>query len=273
MARQVVQVSFGSSWSRTVETPLFQLTEARFAPGMLLPAHTHPRPICALMLEGSFDTRVGTRAVDCQRGTAWTEPCEEKHRNRTGVGGAHVLVLQPDPLRGDVFRALEPLLDGVHEIPHAGLLGQARAVLQELRDFDALSPLAVDALLLGMLARAARAAIRSGGVLPPWLPAARDYLHAEFRAAPRLDDVARAVDAPPAELAAAFRRQYGRSIGAYTRELRLEWAVDRLRRTDEGIAAIAFAAGYADQAHFTRDCVARLGVSPGRLRRATSAAT
>ncbi|HSJ16355.1 MAG TPA: hypothetical protein VK939_18250, partial [Longimicrobiales bacterium] len=51
-----VHVSHGSAWSRSLEMPMFQVTEARFAPGAVLPAHTHPRPICAIMLAGSFDT-------------------------------------------------------------------------------------------------------------------------------------------------------------------------------------------------------------------------
>jgi AraC-like DNA-binding protein/quercetin dioxygenase-like cupin family protein len=269
MTRRVVQVNYGSTWSRSVETPLFLLTEARFAPGVVLEPHTHPRPICAVMLAGSFDTRVGSRAIDCRSGTAWTEPCEEKHRNEAGRGGAHVLVVQPDPARTDVFRSLGPFLDGVHEVPRAGVLSNARAALAELRERDALTALGIDALLLGLLAKTARLAHRRerNGAAPRWLGAARDFLHAEFRAAPALDDVARAVDVPAAELASAFRTHYGRSLGAYARELRFEWAMDRLHRTEDGIAAIANDAGYADQAHFTRDCVARLGESPGRLRR------
>lgn len=264
-----VDVSHGSSWSRTFDTPLFQITEARFAPGAVLAPHTHPRPICAIMLAGSFDTRIGQRAVDCSRGTVWTEPREERHRNHAGGAGAHVLVVQPDPDRGDAIQPLQPFLDGVHEIPRSGMIGQARTVLHEMRAPDALAALSIEALLLGMLTKAARVTVRRerSGKPPAWLSAARDFIHEEFRSSPRLDDVARAAAVRPDELALAFRNHYGRSIGAYARDLRFEWAVDQLRRTDDSIAGIAAAAGYSDQSHFTRECAARLGTTPGRLRR------
>lgn len=266
---RAVEVSHGSAWSRSLDTPLFLITEARFAPGALLEPHTHPRPICALMLNGSFDTRVGSRDLDCRRGTVWTEPCEERHLNRTGSGGAHVLVIQPDPARADVFGPVAGFLDGVHELPRAGLIPQAGSVLRELRRPDTLSSLGIDAHLLAMLVRVARMALRRDEDRrpPPWLEKARDYVNAEFRTLPRLEDIARAVDAPPTELAPAFRARFGRSLADYARELRVEWAVDRLHATDQSIAAIAVAAGYSDQSHFTRDCVSRLGVTPGRLRR------
>ncbi|HSJ15381.1 MAG TPA: AraC family transcriptional regulator, partial [Longimicrobiales bacterium] len=259
----------GSAWSRSLEMPMFQVTEARFAPGAVLPAHTHPRPICAIMLAGSFDTRIGSRTLSCRPATVWTEPCEEKHRNDTGTAGAHVLVMQPDPHRADIMQPLQRFLDGVHAIERSGMVAEARRVLSEMRDPDALAALSIEALLLGMITQAARVtrARERNGVPPAWLRVARDFIHAEFRRGPRLDAVARAAGVRPGELTVAFRRHYGRSIGAYARDLRLEWALEQLRQTDRPIAGIAVAAGYSDQSHFTRECTARVGVSPARVRR------
>jgi AraC family transcriptional regulator len=268
-AERAVHVSHGSAWSRSLDMPLFQVTEARFAPGVVLASHTHPRPICAIMLAGSFETRISRRRVSCRPATIWTEPCEETHRNDAGSAGAHVLVMQPDPGRGDVMQPLERFLDGVHEIERSGMIGDARRVLLEMREPDALAALSIEALLLGILAKAARVTMarERSGAAPAWLSAARDFIHEEFRRGPRLEEVARAVSVLPGELAGAFRHHYGRSIGSYARDLRFEWAVDQLRRSDEPIARLAAAAGYSDQSHFTRECTARLGVPPARLRR------
>lgn len=248
---------------------MLQVTEAVFAADAVLEPHTHPRPICAVMLDGSFDTTIGRRAVSCRPATVWTEPCEEKHRNHAGRSGAHVLVMQPDPARADIMEPLQRLLDEVHEIDRCGITGSARRVLAEMREPDALAALSIEALVLTMLTQAARIATvreRNGGQ-PSWLSEARDYIHETFCRGPRLDEVAAAVSVTPAMLAVAFRRQYGRSIGSYARDLRLEWAVDQLRQTDRPIAGIAFAAGFSDQSHFTRECAARLGAPPGRLRK------
>lgn len=268
-AEPTVHVSHGSAWSRSLDMPLFHVTEARFAPGAVLDAHTHPRPICAIMLAGSFETRIARRTVSCRPATVWTEPCEETHRNDAGSAGAHVLVMQPDPSRADIMQPLDRFLDGVHEIERSGMIGDARRVLLEMRERDALAALSIEALLLGMLAKAARVTVarERRGTPPPWLRAARDFIHEEFRRGPRLEEVARAVSVLPGELASAFRHHYGRSIGCYARDLRFEWAVDQLRRTDGPIAGLAAAAGFSDQSHFTRECTARLGTSPALLRR------
>jgi AraC family transcriptional regulator len=248
---------------------MLQVTEAVFPPEAVLEPHTHPRPICAVMLDGSFDTTVGRHPVSCRPATVWTEPCEEKHRNHAGRAGAHVLVMQPDPARADIMEPLQRLLGEVHEIERCGVTASARLVLAEMREPDELAALSIEALVLTMLTQAARiVAVRErNGGKPAWLSEARDYIHETFRRGPRLGEVAAAVSVTPAELAVAFRRRYGRSIGSYARELRLQWAVDQLRQTDRPIAGIAVAAGFSDQSHFTRECAARLGAPPGRLRK------
>jgi len=53
---------------------------------------------------------------------------------------------------------------------------------------------------------------------------AQEYVHARFREAPQLGEIARAVDVHPARLARAFRSQLGVSIGTYVRRLRLDWS-------------------------------------------------
>jgi methylphosphotriester-DNA--protein-cysteine methyltransferase len=50
------------------------------------------------------------------------------------------------------------------------------------------------------------------------------------------------------------------------RVLRLRRALDVARA--DGLADAAFSAGYADQSHFTNDCVELAGLPPGRLLRA-----
>ena len=262
-----VAVTHGSTWSKNFHTSLFLITEARFPADAVLEPHTHPRAIGAVMMAGSFDTKVGGRVLDCSPGAFWTEPREERHANRAGRGGAHVLVVQPDPERSEELRPLLPLLEGVSCIARSGLTARARAVSLELRRPDALTPLSIDGLVLQMLGSVARLRARSNdSAPPPWLSRARDILHEEFRAAPGLGDIARQVGVPLGTLAVAFRRHYGRNPGAYARDVRFEWALDQLTRTDRSIAGIAIEAGYADQSHFTRDCAARLGTPPARLR-------
>ena len=270
MRRANVPVTMGSPRFRTAATSGCIVTDAWFPPHAVLEPHTHERTIFAVMLDGSFDSAIGGRRLDCTPATVWTEPREEKHANYIGHAGARVLVVQPDPARSDVFASFTPLTDEIHMLRHAGIAADARRVLTELDLADSLTPLAIDSLVLTMMTAAARLRIagdRHGRALPPWLARAQEILHAHFRDRVQLADVAATVGVQPSHLAHAFRRHFRTTVGAYVRELRLEWAVEQLARSDGPLAEIALAAGYSDQSHFTRECRRVRGVSPGEYRR------
>jgi len=75
------------------------------------------------------------------------------------------------------------------------------------------------------------------------------------------------VEVHPAHLARAFRAHFRMSMGPYVRRLRLDWAAGELARSDLPLAAVALAAGFADQSHFTRTFKRYLGVTPNVYRR------
>ncbi|HKX88051.1 MAG TPA: AraC family transcriptional regulator [Sphingopyxis sp.] len=94
----------------------------------------------------------------------------------------------------------------------------------------------------------------------------------------RLSDVLRTSDAPRiGEWAAAhgrsrehvsrgFERLYGVSPAAYRADCRAKRAWRMIVASDECLAGIAVAAGYADQAHMTRAVTGLTGASPRRWR-------
>jgi AraC-like DNA-binding protein len=73
------------------------------------------------------------------------------------------------------------------------------------------------------------------------------------------------------ELARQFRALYGTSPYRYSVMRRLDLARSRLRRGTR-LVDVALAAGFADQAHFTRVFRSAYGVTPGRYARLHAAA-
>jgi AraC-like DNA-binding protein len=67
------------------------------------------------------------------------------------------------------------------------------------------------------------------------------------------------------ELARQFRAVYGTSPYRYSLLRRLDFARGGLRR-GEHLVDLAVAAGFADQAHFTRMFASTYGMTPGRYR-------
>lgn len=262
-----VPLTMGCQHSRAVDVGPFKVTEARFAPNVVLPPHVHDRTTFGVMLEGSFDLTFAGASYDCSSSIVFTEPLGEKHGNLVGTGGARVLVLQPDHRQEEQFRPCRHLFDEITHAKHGGIKALALRMVYELRASDSTRKLALQGLGFEMLSVAARATTSRRSPPPAWLLQARDHVRSTFLENVDLDEVAAAADIHPTHLARAFRQHYHQSIGSFVRNLRLDWASSRLASTDDTIAQIALDAGFADQSHFTRAFRGHTGFTPGRYRK------
>ncbi|HEX7111160.1 MAG TPA: helix-turn-helix transcriptional regulator, partial [Mizugakiibacter sp.] len=77
----------------------------------------------------------------------------------------------------------------------------------------------------------------------------------------------------PAHLARRFRRALGLSVGEYQRRLRIEATREALAHSPQPIAAIAAAAGFADQSHYARVFQRLTGEAPRDYRRRMQSAS
>ena len=96
---------------------------------------------------------------------------------------------------------------------------------------------------------------------------AREFLDARVDTRVSLRDVAAVSGLPPSRRLRAFARAVGLSPHAYQRQARLRHAT-ALIRGGTPISDAALAAGFADQAHFTRLFRRTMGIAPGAYQRA-----
>jgi AraC family transcriptional regulator len=197
-----------------------------------------------------------------------TEPAGERHDNVFGTSGAHVVVVQPDAARCELFRPFNRFLDSINHFhdPAIGVL--ARRMSVEIAHPDDVSPLVIEALGHELLAGAARrlAPMRAEATVPHWLLRVREQLHDAFAQTLTLAQLAAIAGVHPAHLARMFRRHHGCSVGAYQRQLRLEWSAQQLALGDDPLAEVATSAGFSDQSHLTRAFKQRFGSTPGDFR-------
>jgi AraC family transcriptional regulator len=262
-----VPVTMGSPRFRSLGLDGFAVTEAWFPAEEVLANHTHNRPCVAVMLDGSFDLRFSGKAYHCSPTAAFTEPAGETHANFIGTGGAHVVVVQPDPAETELLRPFAGLLDQATHRHHTGVAERASRLARELDGADDLSIFAAEGIVLEMLVTLARLDTVETRRPPVWLLRAQELLHAHFGKEIRAGDVASAVGVHPAHLARAFRVHFKLSMGSYVRRLRLEWAAGELLRSDTPLATVALEAGFADQSHFTRFFKRHTGLTPNAYRR------
>jgi len=100
-----------------------------------------------------------------------------------------------------------------------------------------------------------------------------ELIHHDLGAGLSLSCLAHEVGLSPHHFVRLFKATYGTTPHQYVQTLRIEAAVEALRRDDQvSIGEIALAHGFASQSHMTEVMRRRLGVTPGTLRRDGSAA-
>lgn len=246
----------------------FTLTEGHHAAGSSLPWHTHPGPTLCFVYAGTFTEQFHGVTLECTPGTLKVTPAAEPHSNRFGASDTEGLLIEADASHLARLGPCGSVLADRRSVRDAALATMAWRLRGELRRRDTAAPLAIEGLLLEILAVAAREReLRLAGAPPPWLAEARDVLHDPGWTG-SLADVAAAVGVHPVTLARGFRKAYGCSVGAYLRLVRVAWAARRLADPDASLAEIALAAGFADQSHFSNVFRRETGLSPSAFRRA-----
>ena len=244
----------------------FRITSVGFEAGSRIEPHYHDRPNLGVMLQGSFDLSFGSRHFDCKPGTLFLEPAGETHCNCMGCRGAWVLALQPDPGAADLNGALDRMFQAPANWSHPLALHIGLRIVREVEQADAFSTLMIQSLAFELLALAGRTLSRPAGVTPAWLGRIEGLLCDSRPERLTLTDVAREAGVHPAHLARQFRHRFGRSLGRFLLDRRLEWAARQLVSTERPISRISLEAGFADQSHFTRRFRDYAGRTPLRFR-------
>jgi AraC family transcriptional regulator len=233
-----------------------------FPAGLQLAPHSHPETNIAVVLAGGWFAGSEPYERDCFAPTVLVEPAGETHANRFGPVETAVLSLTLEAGRlgtavGEATRRFLHVRD-----PYIELLGRRAA--NELEEPDDVTPLAVEAAALELVARVAR----SVGLerRPTWLGRARAVLHDRYADPLSLNEIAEAIGIEPERLARGFRRAFGESPGDYLRRIRVNAAATLLATTDEPISRVADEVGFSDQSHLTRWFGRYLETTPGRYR-------
>ncbi len=259
---------------RRVEAGGFTITEGIHYDGSELPWHHHETPTICFVLRGGFTELWRGGSIACSSSTMKITPAGERHRNRFNRGDVRGLLIEPDNSQLDRLRPYSRVLDERLSFQSGLLSGIAWRVYDEMRQTDSAAPLAVEGLLLELVAAASRLREQNGisGRRPRWLEDAREKIHVELRARPSLSGLAQSVGVHPVTLARAFRGAFGCTVGEYVRRVRIERAAHQLAQTERSLAEIALDAGFSDQSHFSNLFRRHTGLSPFKYRRVVRSA-
>jgi AraC family transcriptional regulator len=246
----------------------FLLTDYTYQPDYWIPTHSHLRSYFSLVVAGGYKENYGNRGRLCQPATVVFHPAGERHSERVGSVGARVFSIEIASHWLGESPEYRTVLEQPADFQGGPLAQLAFRLYREFRRPDIFSPLAVEGLMLEFAAERARRECRPPRGRPPhWLARAEEVLRAEFAAPPTLGELAGEVGVHPVHLARTFRAKLGCSVGDYVRQLRVEYACQRLSTSDAPLVDIALDAGFTDQSHFARTFRRFRGLTPATFRR------
>jgi AraC family transcriptional regulator len=260
------KVSHGLS-GRTVTLGPYRLTEASYSPGQRVARHEHALPSWTLVISGAVEEVFARDAICCSPGGVIVKPATADHSNHYGPAGARCLLIEAcaldefdSEMTRDLFRVPKTVRGDL-------VTKLAAKIYGELNARDRVSELSLGGLVIELAAASARATSPGRKVCSKaWLNSVRDQLEAEFRNPPSLAALASAHSIHPVYVCQEFRAAFGVGIGEFVRLVRFDWARQALRFGTASIAEVAFAAGFSDHAHFSRDFKRRTGMSPHSFR-------
>jgi|SRR5579863_7532791 len=245
-----------------------RLTEDVYPQDLLVPRHSHELAYFSFVIEGSYKEYVGDQVRDCAPGTAVFHPACETHSDRFQTAGGRIFSVE---ISSDWIRRLKDENCDV-AAPRTFYRGSvSKTVFQLLREFrtpDLFSAIAIEGLVLQLLAQLSRYAAMPGSPGPArWMKVVLEILNNEFDQKLDLTFIANRAGIHPVHLAREFRKQHCCTVGDYIRRVRTNAACQRLSRSDESISEIAVQTGFFDQSHLTRTFKTLLGHTPAEYRK------
>jgi AraC family transcriptional regulator len=190
------------------------LTESLYHSAVFVPPHEHATAYFDLVVDGFCSEFVHRQARSRSRSTLAFHPAGEIHHSRWHGSQARCFHIEIAPELLDRVRRYSSSYDSPVYFDLTAPSWIARRIHDEFRHMDEISPLAIEALALELLAEGARLAPNVvTTVPPPWLQQIDDLLRSEFIEPLTLDRIAGLVGVHPSHLARVFRRAHGCTVG------------------------------------------------------------
>jgi len=246
----------------------FSISEIKYAAGAKHSLHGNEQALLVFVEKGGYAKTVGTDELACTKDALLFVPAQRLQADVFGATETTCLIV--DFGSGFLSRVLnsgaaigkELLLSGA-EFTAAGI-----QLAEEFKQRDSVSALVVESLLLQILAHGFRVHNSSlRPMVPSWLLTTKDILRDCFPESLTMEGIASEIGVHPVHLSREFRRFFKTTPGNYLRRVRVDFAAIQLTETTRPLSDIAMAAGFADQAHFSRTFRRLTKLSPSEFRR------
>ncbi len=248
------------------ESEGLRVAEANYSHGIEIPQHSHDHAGFCLLLQGRYEENWRKDTILRKPGSVMFVASDEPHSSRIHRAGIRFLSIEMMPPWLQRVNGHSRFLRGLAQFDGGSLPWLAMRLYREFRSGDDLAALAMEGLALELLAGVIRQISQSENGTSKWLTTARNFARERFQESISLTEVAEFADVHPVSLARAFRREYGHTVGEYVRQLRIEFACQKLTGSDASLVDIALLAGFSEQSHFCRTFKHLTGLTPSEYR-------
>jgi AraC family transcriptional regulator len=241
--------------------------EVRYQPKTVLPNHAHEKPYFCAILKGSYAGKYGSKFQEGHAAETVFRPAGETHAVRFHDTEARLLIIELP--RRLMQRAAEYCrgLDVSSNFASGKLTWLAKRVWAENQLGDSCSQLAVEGLLLEMLAEVSRQGAPRVERIAPWLLRIKKQIEETSVEGLSVESLAKTADVHPVYLITAFKRAFRSTPGEFQRQVRIRRAEELMLKTPEmPLSEIALATGFFDQSHFCRAFKQIACVTPSKFR-------
>jgi AraC family transcriptional regulator len=256
-----IEQQFRGGTLRMVQEGGLALLDQKWTHGTSLPAHGHDHAWFTFVFAGEYVERLSSFDRVCRAGSVIWHPPGLVHENRFLSDGHNFnLVFDPeyrDMLPPDVRL---PAKEGVWAggVPFRFGLELYRSLNTSGRICE---EAAIDLIVLAACSPASRR--------PEWLLRILEVMNDEYSASLTLIRAAERAGVHPVHVSRSFRCFLGCTFREHLRLIRLNRAMNLLKRSSAGITEIAAACGFSDHAHLTRTLKRATGLTPSRYRAQT----
>jgi AraC family transcriptional regulator len=244
----------------TVDIEGLIISKSHYQRNFSLPLHYHKNPYFCYVLEGNYSEHSGNKKLLCSKGDVVFHPQNTEHHNRFDNNSAVCFNMEfTDAWKS---RVIESNLrqDDIITTNNSHIQGAVIKIHKEIIEFDALSPLMIEGLMLETIVAFSRFNTQKNTV-PFWLKKVTDYLHEEYYANPSLSDIASIAGVSSEHLVREFRKCLKMTIGEYLRKIKVENSCHYLKYTEKDLSEIAFELGFTIILGYFHYCNSKRGTS------------
>ncbi len=245
----------------------FTLSESAYLPDTHIARHVHEQSYFCILLEGSYRENYGKKTRECRPSTVVFHPPREVHSTHFGDNGGRLFRFEIKPQWLERIGEYSMALSGPADFYGGSLAWLNSRLYKEFREIDDVSPLAIEGLILEIVAEMARRTANHAELdAPRWLKTAGELLRDQCGETLVFSSIAESVGVHPVHLARVFRRFHGCTLGEYVRRVRIDAATHKLIASDAPLVEVAITCGFSDQSHFSKTFKHATGMTPARYR-------